>query len=188
MSNSLRPHGLLPSRLLCQWDSPGKNIRVGCHALLQGIFPTQRSSLHLWCLLHQQAGSLPLAPPGKPIKKAECRRIDAFELVVLEKTLASPLDCNPLGSSVHGILQARILEWVVISFLREFSWPMDQTCISYFLGRFFTGEPSGLLMVSPILSPAHESTILQEIFWDLKSVYSFEWGRGRWVFKGKLLK
>ena len=35
---TLRPHGLLPARLLCQWNSPGKNTGVGCHFLLQGIF------------------------------------------------------------------------------------------------------------------------------------------------------
>ena len=35
------PHGLYPARLLCPWDSPDKSTRVGCHALLQGIFPTQ---------------------------------------------------------------------------------------------------------------------------------------------------
>ena len=35
------PHGLQPARHLCLWDSPGNNIGVGCHALLQGIFPTQ---------------------------------------------------------------------------------------------------------------------------------------------------
>ena len=37
----LRPHGLKPSRLLYPWNSPGKNPGVGCHSLLQGIFPTQ---------------------------------------------------------------------------------------------------------------------------------------------------
>ena len=41
VSNSLGPHGLQPTRLLCLWNSPGKNTGVGCHALLQGIFPTQ---------------------------------------------------------------------------------------------------------------------------------------------------
>ena len=51
MSDSLRPYGLYPTRLLCPWDSPGKNTGVGCHALLQGIFPTQGSNLHLLCLL-----------------------------------------------------------------------------------------------------------------------------------------
>ena len=39
--NSLQRYGLQPTRLLCPWDSPGKNTRVGCHALIQGIFPTQ---------------------------------------------------------------------------------------------------------------------------------------------------
>ena len=41
VSDSLRPYGLLPARLLCPWDSPDKNTGVGCHAFLQGIFPTQ---------------------------------------------------------------------------------------------------------------------------------------------------
>ena len=44
MSYSLRPHGLQPSRLLCLWNSPGKNTRMGCHSLLQGIFLTQGSN------------------------------------------------------------------------------------------------------------------------------------------------
>ena len=44
VSNSLPAHGLQPGRLLCPWDSPGKNTRVGCYALLQGIFLTQELS------------------------------------------------------------------------------------------------------------------------------------------------
>ena len=63
VSNSLWPHGLQPARLFCVWDSPVMNTGVGGHALLQGIFPTQGSNLPLLCLLHWQAGSLPLAPP-----------------------------------------------------------------------------------------------------------------------------
>ena len=55
-----------PARFLCPWDSPGKNTVVGCHALLQGIVPTQESNLCLLCLLLWQTGSLPLAPPRKP--------------------------------------------------------------------------------------------------------------------------
>ena len=43
-----------------------KNNGVGCHALLQGIFPTQGSNPHVVCLLHWQVGSLSLAPPRKP--------------------------------------------------------------------------------------------------------------------------
>ena len=65
VSDSLRFYGLLPTRLLCPWDSPGKNSEVCYHTLLQGFFPTQGSNLHLLHLLHWQVGSLPLAPPGK---------------------------------------------------------------------------------------------------------------------------
>ena len=67
MSNSLQPHGLQPARLLCLWDPLGKNAGVGCHCLLQGIFPTQGSNPHLLCLLHWQAGSLPLCHMGSRI-------------------------------------------------------------------------------------------------------------------------
>ena len=56
MSNSVQPYGLQPARLLCPWDSLGRSIRVGCHALLQGNFPTQGSNpgvLHCrWILYH----------------------------------------------------------------------------------------------------------------------------------------
>ena len=47
MSNSLGHHGLQPTRLLCPWDSPGKNSGVGCHALLLGVFLIQGLNLHL---------------------------------------------------------------------------------------------------------------------------------------------
>ena len=65
-SNPLPFCELQSTRLLCSWDSPGKNTGVCCHALLQGIFLTQGSNLHLLCLLHWETGSLPLVPPGKP--------------------------------------------------------------------------------------------------------------------------
>ena len=47
MPNSLWPHWLQPARLLCPWNSPGKNTGVGCHCLLQGIFLTQGLNLGL---------------------------------------------------------------------------------------------------------------------------------------------
>ena len=47
VSDSVQPYGLQPTRLLCPWDSPGRNTGVGCRALLQGIFPTQGSNLGL---------------------------------------------------------------------------------------------------------------------------------------------
>ena len=46
-------------------------------------------------------------------------------------TLCDPMDYSPPGSSLHGVFQARILEWVALSFSRESSRPRDQTCISY---------------------------------------------------------
>ena len=52
--------------------------------------------------------------------------------------LCDPMDCSPPGSSVHGILQARIQEWVAIPFSRGSSWPRDQTQVSCIIGRFFT--------------------------------------------------
>ena len=55
MSDSSQPRGLWPARLLCPWDSPGKNTGVGCHALLPGIFLTQGSNsglLHCRLILH----------------------------------------------------------------------------------------------------------------------------------------
>ena len=53
-------------------------------------------------------------------------------------TLWDPMDCSLPASSVHGILQARILEWVAMSFSRGSSWLRDQTWVSCIAGRFFT--------------------------------------------------
>ena len=58
----------------------------------------------------------------------------------LYSTLCNPMDCSLRGSSVHGISQARILEWVAISFSRRSSRPRDQTCVSCMAGRFFIIE------------------------------------------------
>ena len=52
--------------------------------------------------------------------------------------LCDPLDCSPPGSSIHGIPQARILEWVAIPFSRGSSLPGDRTQVSCIAGRFFT--------------------------------------------------
>ena len=67
MSNSLQPYELQPARLLCPWDSPGKNIGMDCHALLQGIFLTQALNLCPLCPLHgsqdlPDTGTEPVSP------------------------------------------------------------------------------------------------------------------------------
>ena len=56
----------------------------------------------------------------------------------LSPTPFYPMVCSPPGFSVHGILQARILEWVAMPFSRGSSQSRDQTCVSCIAGRFFT--------------------------------------------------
>ena len=60
------------------------------------------------------------------------------EVAQLCPTLFHPTDCSPPGSSIHGILQARVPEWVAISFSRGSSRPRDRTWVSRIVGRRFT--------------------------------------------------
>ena len=76
-----------------------------------------------------QAGSLPSELPGKPTGWHE-REVKVSQLC--------PTLCNPMDYTVHGILQARILEWVAFPFSREFSQPRDRTQVSHNAGGFFT--------------------------------------------------
>ena len=68
VSDSLQHHGLQPARLLCPWDSPGKNTGVGCHSLPQGIFWTQGSNLSLPHLLHCRWILYPLSHLRSPFR------------------------------------------------------------------------------------------------------------------------
>ena len=79
------------------WNFPGKNTRVGCHFLLQGIFLTQGLNPHLLCLLHWQVDSLPIAPPGKlggkgeqnlPSPNMSLWHKDYFRLIIFKKLKA----------------------------------------------------------------------------------------------------
>ena len=85
---SLPPHGLWPTRLLCPWDSAAQNTGVGCHFLLQGIFPTQGSDPHLLHLLHWQVDSLPLSHLGSINNHEEFKSVPlsiftSFNLTIL---------------------------------------------------------------------------------------------------------
>ena len=67
----------------------------------------------------------------------------------LGPALCDPMDCSLPGSFVHGISQARTLEWVAISFSRGSSWPRYRThisCVSCIAGRFFTTWVTGELI------------------------------------------
>ena len=81
LSDSLQPYGLQPTRLLCPWDSPGKNTGMGSHALLRGIFLTQGSNLSL---LHCRRIPYRLSHRGSPgdarIKGGEGRGLEGAGL------------------------------------------------------------------------------------------------------------
>ena len=66
-----------------------------------------------------------------PVNDCVCQWLSCVQLY-------DPMDCSPPGSSVQGILQARVLEWVAISFSRGYSWHRDRTPISCIAGGFFT--------------------------------------------------
>ena len=132
---------------------------MGCHALLQGIFPTQGSNPCLLCLLHWQEGthftnlftcllilnnknmhrikSLQKRSRKEGAKKGRQRQALYAAAAAAAKslqscpTLGDLMDCSPPGSSVHEILQARILKWVAMPFSRASSQTRDQTCVSY---------------------------------------------------------
>ena len=98
----------------------------------QGIEPVIP---YVSCLLHWHVGSLPLAPPEKP----NANNLLGCCLSVTQSclTLCNPMDCSSPDSSVREIFQARILEWVAISFSRASFQPRDQTRAST-AGRFLT--------------------------------------------------
>ena len=82
---------------------------------------------------------------------AECSFLNYSVLVLVAQlclTLCNPMDCSLLGSSVHGILQVRILEWLAIPFSMASSQPSDRTQVSSIAGRFFTNKPSQKPLIS----------------------------------------
>ena len=82
----------------------------------------------------------PFHPPGLlvslPVKFKQ-------KIIVISQCCGNPMVCCPQGSSVRGILQARMLEWVAIPFSRGSSRPGDRTWISCLAGGFSTSEPPG---------------------------------------------
>ena len=107
----------VPMRLLCPWDSPVKNTGVGSHSLLQRILPIQRLNPGLLLLATE---FFTTEPPGKPLYSLTVAT--AAKSLQSCPTLCDPIDGSPPGSAVPGILQARTLEWVAISFSNEGKW------------------------------------------------------------------
>jgi len=137
VSDSVRPHRWQPTRLRCPWDSPSKNTGVGCHFLLQCMKVKSEREVAQSCLT--LSDPMDYSPPWDfPGKSARVGCHCLLQLVTQScPTLSDPMDYTLPGSSVHGILQARILGWVAISFCRGSSWPRDQNWVSCLSGRFF---------------------------------------------------
>ena len=92
-------------------------------------------------------------------------------------TLCDPVDCSPPGSSIHGILQARILEWVAISFSRGSSWPRDRTQVSLIAGRRFNlwATREALLLGIMLYSSSLEFIHLAKLKLYLLFIYILWW-------------
>ena len=86
-------------------------------------------------------------------------------------TLCNPMDCSLPGFSVHGIFQARVLEWAAISFSRGSSQPRDQTLVSCIASRRFT------VWATREVSPAQSNYKWHFLHWALFSVLLW-WGSG----------
>ena len=99
MSNSLRPHGLGHTRLLCPWDSPGTNTRVDCHFLLQGIFPTQGSNPRLMSLA--LAGEFFITSATWEAQNNSISSVQFSSVAQSCPTLCDPMDCSMPGFPVH---------------------------------------------------------------------------------------
>ena len=97
LPNSLQPHGLLSTRLLCPWDFPGKNTEMSCHFLLQGIFSTQGSNP---CLMYWQVDSLPLCYLGSLIfDMVKFKSIICFLFVLVY--LSVQFSCSVMSGSLR---------------------------------------------------------------------------------------
>ena len=119
-------------RQICMWTLalplaicmiPGKfsKLWISISSVVSKFSWTNRNSesaLKTWCLVHEKWGR--------------------SEVAKSRPTLWDPVDCSLPHSSIHGIFQARVLEWVTISFSRGSSQPRDQTQVSRIVGRRFT--------------------------------------------------
>ena len=97
-------------------DSPGKNLE--------------------WVAMPSSRGSS--SPRDKPNSLVSPALAVLCLVAKLCPTLCDPMDCSPLGSSVHRDFQARILEWVATPTSRGSSQPRNRTQVSHIAGRFFT--------------------------------------------------
>ena len=123
-------------------------VSIVSPSICHGVMEQDAMILVLWMMSFKPAFSLPSFTFIKKlfsfsslssirVVSSACLKVK-IEVAQLCLTLHGPMDCSLPGSSAHGIFQARVLEWVAISFSRGSSWPRDQTCVSHIVGRCFT--------------------------------------------------
>ena len=118
----MRPQRRQPARVPCPWDSPGENTGVACHFLLQ-------------CM--------------KVKRESEVAQVVFLKVIQSCPTPSNPMDCSLPGSSVHGIFQARVLEWGAIAFSNSvwefpFFHILDNTCYFLLLLCFLMASLTGM--------------------------------------------
>ena len=138
-SGSVVPHSLRPdqpqhARPPCPSPTPRVNpnpcpLSRWCHQTISSSVVPFSSCPQSFPASGSFQMSQLFASPGKPESENEVAQSCP--------TLCDPMDCNLPGSSIHGILQARILEWVAIAFSRGSSSPRDRTQVSRISGRRF---------------------------------------------------
>ena len=140
MSNSLQPHGLQPVRLLCPWGFSRQEYWSGLSCPPPGDLPDPGIKPRSPAL---KVVSLLSEPPGNPRASSKLKGLSEAAATTAKPLQSCPTLCNPIGGSppdfpVPGILQARTLEWVAISFSRGSSPPRDQTQVSCIEGSHLT--------------------------------------------------
>jgi len=93
------------------------------------------------------------------------------------------MDCSLFGSSVHGLLQARMLEWIAVPFSRGSSWLRDWTWVSCIAGRFFTIWASRFLWISTVKKPRKLKQVIEILVMNVADNShrgKSEWPRSRW--------
>ena len=106
--------------------------------------------------------------------RLDWKKVKRVFVAQLCPTLCDPIDCSLLGSCVHGVLQARVLEWVAMPFSRGSSRLRDRPQVSNTAGRFFTTEPPEKEIVR-VLSKSPEENVLCPSFFLLPTLLCTCW-------------
>ena len=141
------PHGQKLVGPLCPWNFPGKNTGACCHVLLQEI-PQPRDQTHVSCIFCISRQVLyQLSYQLSPNRSITSMCVSQYHV----QLFVTPW-INPSRLLLPGILQARILEWIIIPFSRGSSQPRDRIQVSCTAARFFsiwvTREPHDLTLAS----------------------------------------